>query len=425
MIAVGQSRTQQKKAHVIRDLVWCVAVAVCLLSPAARAGDWSFDGLISEKLDYLNNVKLVPSNSKDDISASTFLKSAFTYKTHDSQLDLVGDVLLPHYFDYGPISQLKYSDAHLSSAFTKNFRRGSLNLGASYGRQADRNDAANRFDECDPIAGTTLVDCNGEIFDSAGSTGNGTFQNTYKVDFGAKRLLDQRNTLTWGSSLTFVDYDHNSGFGSVAFKNQLGFTRRLTKNTTGKLSASVNWTDIHNPQDTNRWGYTFSAHVDSIRSKRTTLHAETGLSSNTTRQKDLAIPGFPDVTTDAFAAYVMAGADYHLDAVTILTWSTRYGAQEGAGDSWRHTVKTDLGLTRSLNERASLAVKSSAFWARSSGKVLPNEVVNFTVSPSLSYRLDKYWTFDTGYAFTLRDSVAGTAVSNNVYMSISKKFVVR
>jgi hypothetical protein len=422
--AVGQSRTQQKKTRVIRNLVWCGAVAVCLLSPAAQAGDWSFEGLISEKLDYLNNVKLEPSNTKDDFSASTFLKSALTYKTHDSQLDLVGDVLLPHYFDYGPISQLKYTDAHASAAYTKNFRRGSLNFGASYARQAERDDASNRFDNCDPIPGTTLVDCDGNILDTA-NAGTGSFQNTYKLDFGAKRLLDQRNTLTWNSTLTLVDFDHNSGSGSVAVKNQFGYTRRLTKNTTGKLAASVSWSDIHNPQDTNRLGYTFSAHVDSIRSKRTTVHAETGLSLNSTNQKDLTLPGFPDFTTDAFAAYVMAGADYRLDAVTMLTWSARYGAQEGAANNWRHTVKTEAGLTRSLNERASLAVKSSASWARNSGNGLPNEILNFTIAPALTYRLDKYWTFDTGYAFTLRDSVAGTAVSNNVYMSISKKFVVR
>jgi hypothetical protein len=422
--AVGQSRTQQKKAHVIRALVWCVAVAVCLLSPAAHAGDWSFEGLVSEKLDYINNVKLVPSDTKDEIYASTFLKSAFTYRTHDSQWDLVGDVLLPHYFDYGPISQLKYSDAHLSSAYTKNFRRGSFSVGASYARDAERYQPANRYDECDPIPGTTLVDCNGEIFDTA-ITGNGSFQNTFKVDIGAKRLLDQRNTLTWGSTLTLVDYDYNSGSGSVAIKNQVGYVRRLTKNTTGKLLASVNWQDIDNPQNTNRLGYAFSAHVDSVRSRRTTLHAETGINLNNTNQKDLALPGFPEFNTGTLGLYAMAGADYRLDAVTLLTWSARYGAQEGAANNWRHTVRTGLGLTRSLNERASLAVQSTALWARSSGAGVPNEVINFTIAPSFTYRLDKDWTFDTGYAFTLRDSVAGTAVSNNVYVSISKKFVAR
>ena len=422
MNAVGQSRTQQMP-KLVQNLVWRVAVAVCLLSSAAQAGDWSFEGLLSDKIDYLNNVQLVPSGAKDDVTASSFAKGTLTYKTHDSQLDLMADVLVPHYFDYGAFSSTKFSDAHLSAAYTKKTKRGSFNVGASYARLADRYGNSSLFDECDPIAGTTLVDCDGEIFDTAAAA-NGTFQNVYKVDFGAVRRLDQRNTLTWDSSVTKTDFDRHSGPGSTAVKSQFGYEHRLTKRTTGKLKAYVNWQEIDIPQDTERWVFGMSARIDSNRTRRTVLHAETGMSLTNTSQKDLLLPGFPEDSNEAFAAYVMAGADYKLDAVTLLTWSARYGAQEKT-NSWRHTVSSEVGVTRSLNERATFSLKSSVQMARSSGAGSSDEIFKFNIAPALNYKLNKDWTLDTGYAFTLKDSAAGTAIQNNVYVSVSKKFLSR
>jgi hypothetical protein len=420
--AVGQSRTQQMP-KLLQNLVWRVAVAVCLLSSAAQAGDWSFEGLTSNKIDYLNNVQLVPSGAKDDVTATSFSKGTLTYKTHDSQLDLMADVLTPHYFDYGVFSSAKFSTVHLSADYTKKTKRGSVKLGASYARLGDRYGNSSRFDECDPIAGTTLVDCDGEIFDTTAAA-KGTFQNIYKANFGGVRRLDQLNTLTWDSSVTKTDFDRHSGPGSIAVKNQFGYERRLTKRTTGKFKAYANWQEIDIPQDTNRWVFGMSASIDSNRTRRTVLHAETGMSLTSTSQKNLAIPGFPEDSNEAFATYVMAGADYKLDAVTLLTWSARYGAQEQT-NSWRHTVSSELGVTRSLNERASFSLKSSASMARSSGSGPANEIFKFNIAPVLNYKLNKDWTLDTGYAFTLKDSAAGTAIQNNVYVSVSKKFQIR
>lgn len=63
--------------------------------------------------------------------------------------------------------------------------------------------------------------------------------------------------------------------------------------------------------------------------------------------------------------------------------------------------------------------------ARSSGSGPADEIFKFNIAPALNYKLSKDWTLDTGYAFTLKDSDAGTAIQNNVYVSVSKKFVSR
>jgi hypothetical protein len=418
----GQSRIQQVP-RALKYLVGCFAVVVCSLSTAAQAGDWSFEGLTSSKLEYLNNARLVSSNAEDDVVSSSFGKGTLTYKTHDSQLDLSADVLVPHYFDYGAFSSVKFSDAHLSSAFTKNTKRGNFKLGASYARLADRYGNSSRFDECDPIPGTTLVDCNGEIFDRTQGA-DGTFQNVYNVNFGSNRRLDQRNSLFWDTGLSFVDFEKNSGPDSVAVTNRIGYERRLTKRTTGKLSAYANWQDIDNQQRTERWDYGITAKIDSTRSRRTVLHLETGVTLTNTSLTDVLLPGFPESSNGAFGAYVMAGADYRLDAVTSLTWSTRYAAREQTS-GWRHTFQSAVGLKRDLNERASFNLSSSAQLAVNSGSGPANEVLSFNLAPALTYRLNKDWSFDTGYAFSLKDTSLGTAVSNSVYMSVSKKFVAR
>jgi hypothetical protein len=407
----------------LRRLVWRAAVAVCLLATAAEAGDWSFEGLISDKLEYLNNVRLVPSNTEDDVLASTFGKGTLLYRTDDSQLELSGDVLVPHYFDYGAVSSLEFTDVHLSSAFTKNTKRGNFKLGAGYARLADRYGNSSRFDECDPIEGTTLVDCNGEIFDTTQGL-NGTFQNVYSLDFGSTRRLDQRNSLFWNTAFTAVDFEKNSGPGSVGLRNEIGYERRLTKRTTGKLSAYTNWQDIDNLQNTERWVYGLTAHLDSNRSPRTVLHFESGVSLTDTTLTSIVLPGFPETSNEALGGYVSAGVDYRLDAVTVLTLFASYRAREQIS-SWRHTLRSEVGLTRNLNERASLSLLSSAQVTMTSGSGPANEIFSFNVAPALTYHLNKDWTLDTGYAFSLKDSGVGTAVSNSVYMSLSKRFIAR
>jgi hypothetical protein len=407
----------------LKGLVWRIAVAICLLSTAAEAGDWSFEGLVSNRLEYLNNVRLVPSNTEDDVLSSTFNKGTFTYRTDDSQLDLSADVLVPHYFDFGAFSSLKFTDAHLSSDFTKFTKRGNFKLGASYARLADRYGNTSRFDECDPIPGTTLVDCDGEIFDTTQGL-NGTFKNVYQADFGSTRRLDERNSLFWNTGLTVVDFEKNSGPDNLGINNQVGYERRLTKRTTGKVSAYVNWQDIDNLQDTERWVYGLTAKLDSTRSRRTVLHMETGMNWTDTSQTDILLPGFPETSNEAFGAFVMAGADYRLDAVTMLTWSARYAAREQTS-GWRHTLRSDVGLKRDLTERASFNVSTSAQLSVNSGTGPANDVFTFNIAPGLTYRLNKDWTFDTGYAFSLKDNSVGTAVSNSVYLSFSRKFIAR
>jgi opacity protein-like surface antigen len=419
---VGQRRQQQKPKRWTPALAWLLFAWALISSQPATAGDWTNESLWSEKLDFLNNVYLTPSGSKNVFSASTYLKTDFVYTSYDSRVDLAADVLAPHYFDYGPISDFKYSTAHLSASLEKNSQSTNLKFLASYARLAERYTSSAQYDNCDPVAGTTLVDCDGEIIDTS-KTADGTLKHVLKGNLAVRRLLNERNSVTWNGGIALTDFENGTGPDSVAFNTQAAFIRRLTKRTTGKLQASANWQEIDNAADTSRQNYVLSARIDSDRNERVTLHAETGIGLINTNQIDLADPGLSRDTKDIARLYFLAGADYKFNATTALKLNSQYTAQELGAKGWRHRLDTNLSITKQLNEKATLTVTSSLLLARSSGSgVATNEIVNFNISPSLDYRLTQNWTVDAGYKFTIKDSLVGTATSNELYMSLARKF---
>ena len=334
----------------------------------------------------------------------------------------MADLLAPHYFDDDPVSDFKYSSAHLLASFEKNSQSTNLKASTSYARLAERYTSSARYDNCDPVAGTTLVDCDGEIIDSS-KPSNGILKHVIRGDLAVKRLLNERNSVTWNGAVTLTDFENNTGPDNIGFNTQSAFIRRLTKRTTGKLQASANWQEIDNILDTSRQNYVLSARLDSDRNERTTLHGETGIGFISTNQIDKADPALERDTNNAFRLYFLAGADYQLNATTGLKLNSLYTAQELGAKGWRHKLDTGLSLSKQVNEKATVTLATGLLLARSSGTGLAaNEIMNFNISPSLDYRLTQDWTANAGYKFILKDSSAGTAVSNELYMSLARKF---
>jgi hypothetical protein len=422
VIKVGHRRQQQEPKRWTSAVVWLLFAWAMVLSQPAHSGDWSNESLWSEKLDFLDNVYLTPSGAKNVFSASTYLKTNFIYNSPDTKIDLLADVLAPHYFDYGPVSDFKYSTVHLLASLEKNSQLTNLKYSTSYARLAERFVNTAQYDNCDPIIGTTLVDCDGEIIDTA-KAANGSVKHVFRANMAGKRLLNERNSITWNSGAAVTDYEDNTGTNSVTFNSQAAFIRRLTKRTTGKLEVFSSWQEIDNAQHSRRLNHVLSLRLDSERSERLTLHNETGIGLINTDQIDLADPALSRASNDNYRLYFLTGADYQISATTALKMSAQYTAQELDGPGWRHKLDTNLSLTEQLNERATLTLASNLLLSRSSGSgVAAKEFVNFNISPSLDYRLTPTWTVDAGYKFTIKDSSVGTATSNELYMSVAHKF---
>ena len=383
----------------------CV-MTVLMAANAAVAGDWSLESVISEKLDFNDNYGLDPESPGFVLGSVTNVTGDLIYLTPDSRFDLIGNLVGRYYTGPGDGSISDVILPRLEAKYNKHGKRTDIDLNAYYALQ--------RF------TANEALDVN--------STSGETIQHVVRANASVMRKLDNRNSLTFTNSAVRTIYD-GVGTDNLSLDSGLAWNRRLTKRTDGTLSFGANWLALENDTDTDKFVYRANASVSTQLSSRSVFYVGAGVNFVDTHKTDPGASRQSDLT-NGFTGNI--GWDYQLKT-TKISLSADYGLQQGTLGDLQNRANARASIDHQINELSSVSLAITGQFIQSES---PQEtdlagtgsgggsILGFNVSPSYRRVLTDEWSMSAGYKFSLKDTNEGIGVSNNVFVSLTKDFVV-
>jgi hypothetical protein len=393
------------KGYVFKSLVpYLVAASVpCVVNLVvsdALAGDWSLQGAVSEKGDLNDNIGLLPVSTGGVIGSITNLNLDLAHKTAVDRFDLIGNVAYQRYFGPGEAEASNGWRPKLTGKYHWAGKSDTLDLVASY-----LIDDENNFD---PLSPTNL--------------NPKAIQQTRFASIAYAHMINQRNTIGTAASfqdITFLGNTYgstpSSGADVSAFWNY-----RLTKTIDNKISVGFDPHQIQNSQQTDNIGYWLRDDVTSHFAKDWLLNIGGGPRLGVTTQDDLSSSTFSRTTTHRLGFLANANLTHNFKTGSVSAWASN---TFDVGDNGQLERRTGFGITAShhINEQSVVAL--TAAYRITSTFSAPDETV-FLISPTYQYQLARDWSMLAGYRWTSENTVSGTANSNEVFLSVTKAFLV-
>ena len=355
------------------------------------------ESVLIMKGDFNDNYGLNPSSNGYVLGEITDLTSDFIYETHDSRFDLIGNIVARGYAGPGQADAPDVVLPRIQTKYHKGGKRTAIDIGASYALQRlNANDA---------------LDVTGN-----GGTSN---QHLFNANMSVAQKLGPRDTLTWANTAARSIFD-GAGTDNFSVDSALSWNRRLTKRTDGTLLVGVNWLTLEDDSNTEKIVYRTKASLSSQLSKRLMFRAGAGVNLTDSRQT-VSGSRMSDLKTGLLADL---GLDYQLKT-TKISLAADYGLQQGTFGDLQTRANASLNIAQEINERSSAALSITGQMVQSAGSSSTSDAIfGLYISPTYTVSLTDEWDMTAGYKFSLKDNVGGTAVSNDVFVSLTRDFVV-
>ena len=238
--------------------------------------------------------------------------------------------------------------------------------------------------------------------------------------------LSPRDSLSLGASASFVRFAESVPRVSSSdnYGASLSFSRALSPISTTGLSLSVlrfESEDLESPNATDGYNVAVSANYGSRLAPDVPISGSLGVSW-TTRTEDILIQPFGILRRETDDIGVNGSLSLGIDtAESRFRLSASQRVQPSSDGDVRNVAQVGLAYSRSLTQRLSLGV-SGTYLAESEVGFSGDIRHLYTVGPTLSYDLGRNWSATLSYRFRGEDDVDGNAFSNQVNLSVSRRF---
>ena len=379
-----------------------IACAVVTVSPAL-AGDWSFSGRASDRLDIFDNYGLLPNSAGYVIRDSLGLTGDFSYTTHISRFDIIGDIVANGYAGPGSGNLNNGIFPKLSTKYHQDGKRTSFDLGAQY---------AYVFlpaeDDFDPETGLLVEQ-------------DASARHSFGANFGVQHKVDRLNVVSYTASATSNMYT-GAGVDNFSFNNLLTWNHVLSKRLNTNASLGVKLTESDDLANTQTLIYSGKVGLSAKLTKRLNGNVGVGVNVLSSQKGDLLLPGAPRSTKTSIGYSANAGFQYSLKTFS-LGGNASYGLQSTTLGGVQNNFAIGLNASKAINERSSISAAASAQFISSTTKNDGSSTISrYSFGPTYSYQLTKDWDFSAGYKFTLRDAAAARAKAHNAFLTLAYKF---
>jgi hypothetical protein len=405
-----------------RLMIAVIAVLVAF-GEQSRAGDWSIDALISEKFDLNDNSGLAVKSPGYVFNPTETLKTNFSYAMPDGKFDIIAEIVRRDYFGPGKGNAQDLFLPSIQANFNRFGPRSSIDISAKYSETQVPFFDASLFDNCTPIPGTTLVDCDGVITDPIPVSVNGHKQN-FNVTANYKHNVDPRDSVFWNNSLNYVAYSALAGDNYYTYGGSFGVNRRLTKQSDGNLKFGLDVLSIDNTSNFDRFSYSLKGVVTTRLNPRVTMRTGASVQLADTFSDDLLLLGTPRILENRWSGTAQLGFDVLLNNTSSLAIDETLTTTEQADHSFLNRSTTALSIAHEINQVSSIKFATVMTFGEVATVSGTDMISSFSFSPTYSLNLSREWNLAAAYKFSLRNSQFGTANSNDVSLTLSHNFVV-
>ena len=375
-------------------------LASAVLSQTALAGDWSLLSFITEKGDFNDNYRLKPISRGAVFGSITDVNVDLIHKSAIDRFDLVGDLAYQRYFGPGEADVPQRFTPRLSGLYHLGGKTDTLDLQASY-----IVDDVSTFDPLDP---TTLA--------------SNAVRQSRSASAAYSHALDLRNTVGTSLSLQDVTFSDGGTGGTPSFTIDLStyWNYRLTKTTNFRTTAGFDSQSLKDFQNTTNLSYWVRGDLSSTVLKNLQLNVGGGPRLGVTSLDNIFFPSEPRISNTTLGWIADASLIYTFKSGT-LSASASHSVDPSAFGDLQTRTSFSVSAAKRLNEESQVAL--TAQYRISSSAASADQTI-FLISPTYNYQLDRQWSMSAGYRWTSTQSNLGSGSSNDVFLSVTKAFVL-
>ena len=382
------------------------AAGAVLSALHARAADWSMTSNLSQKVEVDDNFELDADSPGYAISPTSSVSVDITANAPTYTLDLGGGLSYREFTGPGAPTDPDPLSENANAEVEFRGPRHSVGVGGSFARKgATFNETIEEFDEL----GVTTVDTDRQTVTVGGEV---------SVD------INRTNAVKVSSNYRMVDFG-DSNDALVPFTEadlKVAWTHDWSDSTEATLEASGKLFNADDTEDTESETLSISAGVNKDLNGRLSVSGSIGV--NVIHSTETSVGA--RVSDTSVGPIFDVGLGYTL-GVTDISLSLRQSVDASAlgGLQERRAIKFNLNHRINRRETFGLATNFTIREAAASQtSAAGRDRTLLSVSPTYSVLLSRYWTFEVGYQFRFQRGDDGTGISNRVFGTLSRNFVL-
>lgn len=378
------------------------SVLLCLFSGAVgvKAGDWSIEAKTTSKIDLNDNYYLLPSTDGFVFGSFSNFNVDLVHKSAIDRFDLIGDLGYQSYLGTVHSNTQNRLLPRIAARYHLSGKTDSIDLGAGY--------SFSDLNTFDPI-------------DTIGVSRNLT-RHAISANAGYSKTLTPR--LTVGSNASIQDIVFSGagvGVNPYTTTNLSSFLKyRLTKTTDFTTTFGGQWQSVDDAQNTLNSSYFFRSDLSSQLEKNLSVSIGGGPRFGVNYYGNILAPLNPRISTSTLGWLADAKLNYKYK-VGSITAGVSHSVDPDVLGNLQTRDTFSLAASHVINEDSQFDVSAQY---RLSTNALGGDQQSFVFAPVYKHRLAREWSMAAGYTFTLTDSGAGSARSDDLFLSLSRSFVV-
>jgi hypothetical protein len=364
--------------------------ACCWLVPA-QAGDWSLEAKTTQKADVETNRPMAEDIDGFLLGLQTNINADAIYKTDVSRFDLIGDLGYQTYFGFEQADAPTRLTPRIQTKYNQKGKTTSFDLAASFARED-----VSFVDVLDPVLIPTK-----------------TYRDSLLVSASVSKNFDARTSAGLTSSFQQIFFEDSS--------SALTPSMSLTKQTTLRTSTSFSWLSLDDEASTDRQTVVARVDVTSQLSPRLKVRAGGGPRATLSQVDDITPPDTGRVNSTSWGWVSDAGFDYAYKRGS-LSASISQATEPSATGDLQNRLTLGVAATRKMSDLSEIGATAQLRFAEVNDSDIQTVL---SLSSTYSQKLTDEWSLQAGYRFTLLDEPAKDTYSNNVFLSISRAWVVK
>lgn len=387
------------------------ATALSLCAAPAHAFDMRVLADVTERMEFDDNLQVDPDPDGDVFGSTTTFNLDVTARTQTSTLNVRGGANLREFGGPGATSDLDTFNQNVKGDFQLEGPRTTVGVDASFARSN--------------TAFTEFEDVNFGGFDQTIVTEGSTDRLSYSV--GGDVTVEVNRTNKLSGSVTYSAVDFAESVGDLTPTDRLAFNaswfRELTETTDLKTSGSLSFFNSDNASQSENRTIALSTRITSELTPNLTVYGEGGINIITTEQLSAGVRQSETTVGNTF--------DFGLTYLMWLTTTFTASVSQSVSPSDSGNLNQRTGVNASLSHRintvssfstgATYAIQESATSGPAGGSDNRNFVRFFA---NYSVQIARYWNFALGYDLRVNDQDTGTGVSNKIFGTLSREFVL-
>jgi hypothetical protein len=379
-------------------LLWLAVLAGG--APAAGAAEWIVGGSVSQRLEADSNRDL-DADGEPVYGATTALGLDFTALTPTTQWQIETGASASAFAGPGDTDGLNRVNPNFAAAVDHDGKH--VDTGASFA-----------FD-MQPVAFAQL--------DDTGITEGDATQISVRLAADAAYALDRRNRLRVGGSGRILRFSGGSTSlePTTTFGANLGWGHSISPATEASLSFGARRFTAESEEDPQSVILSLSAGVGHLVNERLSFDASLGV-TGTRSTETRAGERETEFSLGAEGGLEVAWA---AAADTQLSFALSHGLEPSSLGELRTTTAIGLGLQHAINRWTSAGI-DVLLQRQSSGGGFEEETdrdrTYASISPSVAFSLTPDWALQAGYALRLERESETDAVSNRVFLTLTRQF---